>query len=65
MTKQIPNINAAGALGVYDGRARVGSVIKQDGEFFAFDAEGKCLGTFDTMIEATRKIPQGRREDAR
>jgi hypothetical protein len=57
MTKRIPNINAAGALGIYDGQDRAGTVIRQDGEFFAFDAEGKCIGTFDTMIEATRKIP--------
>jgi hypothetical protein len=26
-------------------------------EFFAFDTNGVCLGVFDTMIEATRKIP--------
>jgi len=62
MTKRPPNINTAGALGVYDGQERVGSVIKQDGEFFAFDADGKCLGTFDTQIEATRKIPRSCRE---
>jgi hypothetical protein len=52
-----PNINAPSALGVYDGQRRVGAVIRQDGEFFAFDADGNCLGVFDTMIEATRKIP--------
>ena len=64
MTKRIPNINTTGALGVYDGQERVGTIIKQDGEFFAFDADGKCLGTFDTQIEATRKIPRSRREAA-
>ena len=63
MTK-IPNINTAGALGVYDGQDRVGTIIKQDGEFFAFDADGKCLGTFDTQIEATHKIPRCWREAA-
>ena len=57
MTKQIPSINAPGALGIYDGQDRAGTVIRQDGEFFAFDAAGKCIGTFDTQIEATRKIP--------
>jgi hypothetical protein len=41
---------------------RAGTVIRQDGEFFAFDADGECLGTFDTMLEATRKIPRARRE---
>jgi hypothetical protein len=57
MTKRIPNINAPGALGIYDGQDRAGTVIRQDGEFFAFDADGQCIGCFDTMIEATRKIP--------
>jgi hypothetical protein len=64
MTKRIPNINAAGALSVYDGQDRAGTVIRQDGQFFAFDADGHCIGTFDTMIEATRKIPRGQREAA-
>jgi hypothetical protein len=64
MTKQPPTINAPGALGVYDGQTRAGTVIRQDGEFFAFDAEGQCIGVFDTMIDATRKIPRGGREVA-
>ena len=64
MTKRIPNINTTGALGVYDGQERVGTIIKQDGEFFAFDADGKCLSTFDTQIEATHKIPRSCREAA-
>jgi hypothetical protein len=38
MTKRPPNINAPGALGIYDGQERAGTVIKRDGEFFAFDA---------------------------
>ena len=65
MTKQIPSITTAGALGVYDGRQRAGTVIRQDAEFFAFDIDGVCIGVFDTMIEATRKIPPaGARETA-
>jgi len=64
MTKQIPSINAPSALGIYDGQDRAGTVIRQDGEFFAFDAEGKCIGTFGIMLEATRKIPRSRREGA-
>jgi hypothetical protein len=64
MTKQPPPISSPGALGIYDGQDRAGTVIKQDGEFFAFDAEGKCIGTFDTMLEATRKIPRSWREGA-
>jgi hypothetical protein len=64
MTKRLPNINAPGALGIYDGQQRAGTVIRQNGEFFAFDAEGNCLGVFDTMLEASRKIPPVRREAA-
>ena len=58
--KRPPSINAPGALGIYDGQERAGTVIRQDGEFFAFDADGQCIGCFDTMIEATRKIPPAR-----
>jgi hypothetical protein len=58
MSKQVPNINTVGALGVYDGQARAGTVIRQGDEFFAFDADGKCIGVFDSMIEASRKIPR-------
>jgi hypothetical protein len=57
MSKRVPSISAPGALGIDDGQARAGTIIKQDGEFFAFDADGRCLGTFDTQIEAARKIP--------
>jgi hypothetical protein len=63
MTKLVPNINAPGALGVYDGQDRAGTVVRQDAEFFAFDADGKCLGAFDTVIEATRKIPPARAQE--
>jgi hypothetical protein len=63
MTKQPPNINAPGALGVYDGQSRVGTVIRQDEEFFAFDAAGNCLGVFDTMLEASHKIPPAKAQE--
>jgi hypothetical protein len=62
MTKRPPPISSPNALGIYDGQDRAGTVIRRDGEFFAFDADGECLGTFDTMLEASRKIPRARRE---
>jgi hypothetical protein len=62
MIKRPPSINAAGELGIYDGQDRAGTVIRQDGEFFAFDANCKCIDTFDTLIEAARKIPRSERE---
>jgi hypothetical protein len=58
VSKQVPNINTAGALGIYDGQDRAGTVVRQGDEFFAFDAGGKCIGVFDSMLEATRKIPR-------
>ena len=60
--KRPPSINAPGARGVYDGQQRVGTVVPQGDEFFAFDAGGKCIGSFNSVIEASRKIP--RRQDA-
>jgi hypothetical protein len=63
MIKRPPSINAPGALGIYDGQDRAGTVIRQgDEEFFAFNANGECIGVFDSMIEASRKIPHVRRE---
>ena len=62
MIKRPPSINAPGALGIYDGQVRAGTVIRQGEEFFAFDADGNCIGSFDSMLEATRKIPRSRRE---
>ena len=62
--KRPPSINAPGALGIYDGQERAGTVIRQGDEFFAFDVRGKCIGVFDTMIEASRKIPRADRRGA-
>jgi hypothetical protein len=56
--KRPPPINTPGALGIYDGQDRAGTVVRQGDEFFAFDAGGKCVGVFDTMLEASRKIPR-------
>jgi hypothetical protein len=60
--KRPPSINANGARGVYDGQQRAGTIVPQGDEFFAFDAGGKCIGSFNSVIEASRKIP--RRQDA-
>jgi hypothetical protein len=55
-----PSINAPGALGVFDGQARAGTIVKQGSEYFAFDAAGHCIGVFDSQPEAVRKIPRQR-----
>jgi hypothetical protein len=64
MTKRPPSISSPNALGIYDGQERAGTVIREGEEFFAFDAAGKCIGVFDTMIEASRKIPRADRRGA-
>jgi hypothetical protein len=58
--RRIPSISRAGALGIYDGQTRAGTVIRQGDEFFAFDAAGHCIGVFDSQLEAVRKIPRQR-----
>lgn len=55
-----PNPNAPNALSIYDGQERAGCVVKEGAEYFAFDAAGKCLGSFDSAIEAAKKIPPAR-----
>ena len=57
--RKLPDPHAPHALAVTDGQQTVGSVVRQGDEFFCFDAEGKCLGVFDTAIEAVRRIPAG------
>lgn len=54
--KRLPDPHAPNALAVNDGRDCVGHVVRQGSEFFAFDIEDKCVGVFDTAIEAARKI---------
>lgn len=60
--RKLPNPNATGALAVHDGQQKVGSVVREGDEFFAFDAAGKFLGISDTAIEAARRIPAAKRE---
>jgi hypothetical protein len=62
--KQPPRLNAAGARGIFDGQTRVGTIVPQGDEFFAFDASGKCIGSFDSVLEASRKILRADRRDA-
>lgn len=62
--RKLPDPHAPHALTVTDGQERAGSVVRQDNEYFAFDAEGECLGAFDTVIEAARSIPAADRRRA-
>lgn len=58
--RRLPSINAPGALCIYDGQVRAGTVVRQGDEFFAFGADGVCIGSFGSMLEAARKIPTSR-----
>jgi hypothetical protein len=55
--RKLPDPNAEGALHVTDGQQKVGSVVRVGPDFFAFDAAGRCIGAFDSAIQAARKIP--------
>ncbi len=46
------------ALAVYDGTVHVGSIIERDDGFRAFDAHGRCVGTFGNQRDAMRAIPR-------
>jgi hypothetical protein len=48
------------ALAVYDGHQRVGSVVKRNGEFLAFDNHNRRVGVFTNQREALRAFPAGR-----
>jgi len=54
--KPLPDPNADNALAVCDGQSRIGSVVKQNDEYFAFDERGKFIAIADSMVEAARKI---------
>jgi hypothetical protein len=42
---------------VYDGAALAGFIVERAGEFTAFNADNKLLGTFKTQRDASRAIP--------
>lgn len=46
-------------VSVYDGTVHIGSIIERDDGFRAFDAHGRCVGTFQNQRDAMRAIPAG------
>jgi hypothetical protein len=53
------------AVVVYDGQECVGTIIKFDGQYDAFDARGRCLGSFRKRADAMRAFPsRGERQPA-
>jgi hypothetical protein len=43
---------------VFDGADRVGSLIERAGRFEAFDLAGRRIGSFPTLLAASRAIPR-------
>jgi hypothetical protein len=49
-------VQSESAAIVYSGQKLIGTIIKHDGRFDAFDAVGRCLGNFSTRADATRSF---------
>ena len=54
----IPEPTAAEFVTVNDGLDTVGTVVPNDGSFFAFDNTGTLCGEFRSMTEAMRVLPK-------
>jgi hypothetical protein len=54
--RKLPDPHSPNALSINDGQQTVGSIVKEGDEFFLFDAAGKFVGIYDTLLEAARKI---------
>ena len=48
------NFDASRGLSIYDGAIMVGFVVIRGGQFDAFDAAGRKIGTFPTLKAAMR-----------
>jgi hypothetical protein len=44
---------------VYDGQKLIGTIIKRDGRYDAFDFHRRCLGSFRKRIDAIRAVRCG------
>jgi hypothetical protein len=45
------------ALAVYDAHDRVGSVVKRDGQHYAYTDDGKLIDLFGSRVETAPAIP--------
>ncbi len=50
MTKLVPPDNA---LSIYDGQTWIGWAVQRGDKYIAFAADGRRLGSFDTLPEVT------------
>ena len=54
---RIPSADAANAISVSDGTFHAGSVVPQDGGFYAFDATGVLIGRLNSQAAAISAVP--------
>jgi hypothetical protein len=52
-------VQSESAIVVYDGRKFIGTIIKHEGKFEAFDANGRCLGGYYKRTDAVRAFSCG------
>jgi hypothetical protein len=45
-------------LSIYDGATQVGTLVKFDADFCAFDMQGELVGTFTNLRDAARSLPR-------
>ena len=45
-------------LSIYDGATQVGTLVKFDIDFCAFDMQGELVGTFTNLKDAARSLPK-------
>jgi len=51
-------VQSESAAIVYYGQKLIGTIIKHDGQYDAFDLRGRCLGSFPTRADAVRAFPR-------
>ncbi len=54
---RIPNADAINAIAISDGTFHAGSVVLNDGGFYAFDATGILIGRFNSQAAAISAVP--------
>jgi hypothetical protein len=58
-THSAPSTTAPDDLAVFDGRVKVGRLIRHGDNFEAVDIHGTSHGTFDSMKSAAFALPKG------
>ena len=57
---RIPAANNPGAISIYDGQDKAGTVVEHDGSHFSYGNDDILIGEFNTRLEAVRSLPRVR-----